>query len=315
MNLTAYEALREHAAIVDLSGRGLIAVKDEDRARLLHAMTTNVVEGLKAGEGTVALFLNEKGRILAEALVLCREEDYLLDTEAATRDLVMEHLDHYIIMDVVELEDVSAEHTVWSVEGPGAAGILTGLGASLPGGDFEHTAWGEARVARYSYTGGPGYRIYAPLAMGEELAGKLRDAGAVECDLATADAVRLEFGRARHGVEFSDQHLVHEAQLLSHVSFTKGCYLGQEIVERVRSRGNVNRLLVRLMVDSKEAPAADTPVLAGEKEAGQVRNAAFSPALGKSIAFALVRSEYVKASTAFTVSGAVAALAESGRPG
>ena len=313
MNLPAYEALRERTAILDLSGRGLIIVKDEDRARLLHAMTTNVIEGLAPGTGNIALFLNDKGRILAELLVLCRDNDFLLDTEPATRQLVYDHLDHYIIMDVVELEDVSDSHCVLGVEGPGAATLLVGLGAVLPEDDFAHAAWGDAIVARFSYTGGPGYRIYAPIGARTAILTRLTQAGAVECDLKTADAVRLEFGRPRHGVEFSDQHLVQEAQLLSHISFSKGCYLGQEIVERVRSRGNVNRLLVRLLVDSTEAPSAESPVYVGEKEAGKVMSTAYSPALGKSIAYVLARAEHLKPETEFTVAGALANLAPAGR--
>ena len=313
MNLPGYEALRERSAILDLSGRGLIVVKDEDRARLLHAMTTNVIEGLAPGTGNIALFLNDKGRILAELLVLCRTEDFLLDTEPATRQLVYEHLDHYIIMDVVELEDVSDSHCVLGVEGPGAEEVLAGLGAALPEADFAHTVWGEAVVVRYSYAGGPGYRIYAPIASKSALLTRLTEAGAVECDLETADIVRLEFGRPRHGVEFSDQHLVQEAQLLSCISFSKGCYLGQEIVERVRSRGNVNRLLVRLLVDSTEAPPAESWVFVGEKEAGKVMSAAYSPSLDKSIAYVLARAEHLKPETEFTVAGAPARLAPGGR--
>jgi len=313
MNLPAYEALRERTAILDLSGRGLIIVKDEDRARLLHAMTTNVIEGLAPGTGNIALFLNDKGRILAELLVLCRENDFLLDTEPATRQLVYDHLDHYIIMDVVELEDVSDSHCVLGVEGPGAATLLVGLGAVLPEDDFAHAVWGDAIVARFSYTGGPGYRIYAPIGARTAILTRLTEVGAVECDLKTADAVRLEFGRPRHGVEFSDQHLVQEAQLLSHISFSKGCYLGQEIVERVRSRGNVNRLLVRLLVDSTEAPPAESPVYVGEKEAGKVMSTAYSPALGKSIAYLLARAEHLKPETEFTAAGALANLAPAGR--
>lgn len=315
MDMQGYQALRERAALLDLTGRGLILVKDEDRTRLLHAMTTNVIEGLPAGAGNIALFLNDKGRILAELVVLCREEDYLVDTEPATRQLVYEHLDHYIIMDVVELEDVSDTHCVLAVEGPEASTALKALGAPVPEAEFHHVRWGECQVARVSYTGGPGYRVYAPLSMREELLAQLAQTGAVPCDLAAADTVRLEFGRPRHGVEFSDAHLVHEAQLLSHVSFSKGCYLGQEIVERVRSRGNVNRLLTRLVVDTEQAPGVDAPVMAGEKEAGRVLSAAYSPALGKTIAFALLRAEFVKPETAFAINGSPARLASPGHLG
>lgn len=313
MDLNAYQALRERAAIVDLTGRGLILVKDEDRTRLLHAMCTNVIEGLPTGAGNIALFLNDKGRILAELLVLCRQDAYLVDTEPATRQLVGEHLDHYIIMDVVELEDVSDAHCVFGVEGPEAAAVLASLGAPVPEADFAHALWGECLVARVAYTGGPGYRVYAPVAMREELRERFVQAGATPCDLDTADAVRLEFGRPRHGVEFSDAHLVHEAQLLSHVSFTKGCYLGQEIVERVRSRGNVNRLLTRLAVETADAPAADTAVMVADKEAGRVLSAAYSPALGKTIAFALLRAEFVKPEIEFGIANASGTLLPAGK--
>jgi folate-binding protein YgfZ len=191
--------------------------------------------------------------------------------------------------------------------------VLASLGAPVPDAEFAHVAWEECLVARIAYTGGPGYRVYAPIAMRAELKDRFVQAGALLCDLATADAVRLEFGRPRHGVEFSDAHLVHEAQLLLHVSFTKGCYLGQEIVERVRSRGNVNRLLTRLVVETADAPAADTAVMAGDKEAGRVSSAAYSPALGKTIAFALLRAEFIKPETEFVVDGTSARVAAPGR--
>ena len=315
MQLDAYNALRDRCAVIELEGRGLILAKGDDRARFLHAMTTTAIENLTEGEGGHALFLSDKGRILAEALVLCREDDLLVDTEPGARDLLMEHLDRFIIMDDVELEDVSASYAVLSIEGPSDAELLESLGVPLPAQEYAHTVWGEIRAAKYSYTGGAGYRLYLPVALKEELRAKLLAAGALACDLSTADAVRLEFGRPLHGVDFSDQNLVHEAQLISRVTPNKGCYIGQEIVERVKSRGNVNRLLVRVVVDAREAPSADTPVMAGEKEAGTVKSAAYSPALGKSLAFALVRAEFVKPESEFRVNEAEATLAGSGQLG
>ena len=315
MQLDAYNALRDRCALIELEGRGLILVKGEDRARFLHAMTTTGIQNLTETEGGIALFLSDKGRILAEALVLCRDEDLLVDTEPETRELLMEHLDRFIIMDDVELEDVSAEYAVFGVEGPQAAGLLEGLGVPLPAQEYAHTVWDGILVAKYSYTGGAGYRLYAPVAMREELRAKLLAAGAQACDLSTAEAVRLEFGRPRHGVDFSDQHLVHEAQLMSRVTPNKGCYIGQEIIERVKSRGNVNRLLVRVLVDAHEAPSSDTPVMAGEKEAGVVKSAAYSPALGRGVAFALLRAEFVKPESVFRVNEAEATLAGAGRLG
>src|SRR5258708_26701328 len=128
MTLTpGYEALTHGAALVDLSSRGRIRVTGEDRARLLHAMTTNHVQQLKPGEGLYAFFLNAQGRILADACVLCFEDHLLLDTEPETRTVVYQHLDRYIIADDVTLEDVTDETFCLGIEGPRA--LYTALAA------------------------------------------------------------------------------------------------------------------------------------------------------------------------------------------
>jgi tRNA-modifying protein YgfZ len=311
MNQASYDALRNHAAAIPLTGRGLICMSDEDRLRLLHAMCTQAVDQLKPGDGARTLFLNDKGRILAECSVLCREDDLLLDTEAASRSLLYNHLDHYIIMDEVELEDLSDTYAIVGVEGPASADLLAGMGASLPEPALAHHTWEDALIANISQTGASGYRLYLPAAAPAWLE-RLAAAGIPACDEATAEVVRLEQGRKRHGFEYGDQHLVHEAQVLDYVSFTKGCYLGQEIVERVRSQGNVNRSLVRLVAALHEAPARDTPVTAGEAQSGKVLNAAYSPALGKTIVWALVRNQHVKEAATFQINGAEATLAAPG---
>jgi tRNA-modifying protein YgfZ len=312
MNHQSYEALRNSAAAIVFPGRGLIGMADEDRARLLHAMCTQATDHLQPGQGARTLFLNDKGRILAECSVLCRADDLLLDTEAASRQLLFEHLDHYIIMDDVELEDLSDSYTLIGVEGPASAEKLAAMGAVIPEEPLGHTTWGDVMIARISQTGAPGYRLYVPAAEADAWMARLTEAGVPPCDEATADVVRLEYGRPRHGVEYSDRHLVHEAQLLDYISFTKGCYLGQEIVERVRSRGNVNRVMVRLVAGLDEAPAPGTSVMAGEAESGKVLNAALSPALGKCILWALMRNEHVQKGGPFEVNGAEASLAPAG---
>ena len=118
---TGYTALRESAAWIDLAGRGVIRLTGEDRARLLHAMTTNQVEKLQPGSGCYAFFLNAQGRILADVNILCFEDHFLLDTEPEVRTKVYEHLDRYIIADDATLEDRSAATAVLAIEGPRAA--------------------------------------------------------------------------------------------------------------------------------------------------------------------------------------------------
>lgn len=308
-----YDALRTRAAILPLPGRGLIRLSDEDRVRLLHAMSTNATEHLASGEGTKSLFLNDKGRILAEFSVLCRDEDLLIDTEAATRQLVYEHLDRFIIMDVVELVDWSGAYSLFGIEGPAAGDLLRGLGATLPEVPYAHLAWDDAILAHCTVTGGPGYRLYVPSSSAQSWLERLNAAGIPLVDEAIAEVVRHEYGRPRHGVEYSSRFLVQEAQLLDYVSFSKGCYLGQEIVERVRSRGLVNRLLVRLVAETTTPPAIDTPVLAGDLESGKVVSASYSPALGKVIVWALLRNEHLQAGAGFSVADAPATVAPAGR--
>src|SRR5580765_757595 len=122
-----YTSLREAAACLDLSGRGKIRAIGEDRARLLHAMTTNQVETLKPGEGCYAFFLSAQGRILADANLLCFEDHFLIDTEPETRTKVYEHLDRYIIVDDVTLDDQTDRIATISIEGPQAAAALATL--------------------------------------------------------------------------------------------------------------------------------------------------------------------------------------------
>jgi folate-binding protein YgfZ len=284
-----YRALRESAAWLDLSERGRIRMTGEDRARLLHAMVSNRIEGLAPGQGCYAFFLNAQGRILADVNVLALADAFLLDTEPETRALVYEHLDRHIIADDVTLEDITAATAEIGIEGPHATGVLAKMGAPQPREPYSNERWGERIVLRASSTGAPGFALFAPLDEKRELIRRIEAAGAVAAGADDARVVRLEMGKPRYGEDFSDKHLPHETQLLHAVNFNKGCYLGQEIVERVRSRGAVHRFLVRLAIDAKEPPAPGTKIEAGGKEVGEVMSAAYSPAEGKVLAFAYVR--------------------------
>ncbi len=161
--MNGYEALRESAAWLDLSGRGKIRVTGEDRARLLHAMTTNHVQQLKPGEGCYAFFLNAQGRILADANILCREDHLLLDTEPETARSLYEHLDRFIIADDVTLEDQTAAFATLSVEGPSAAAVLERAGMPVPADQYGSLPWDSSLVARLSYTGSLGFFLFVPV--------------------------------------------------------------------------------------------------------------------------------------------------------
>ena len=294
---TGYEALRRGAALLDLAGRGQIVARGRDRARLLHNLSSNEVKKLTPGQGAYAFLLNPQGRIQADLDLFCFAEHFLLDAETGVREKVLAHIRRYIIADQVELEDVTAASAVLALEGPGAAEVLGASGAPAPEDRHTHAAWGDATVAAVSTTGQPGYRIFLPAGRKDEITARLAAAGAVPATAEDARTVRIENGVPRYGDDIFDTTLPQETGQMHAVSFTKGCYLGQEIVERIRARGHVNRKLVRVEIDAAEAPAPGTKLYAGEVEAGETVSAVLSPASGKVAALAYVRSQYAEAGT------------------
>ncbi len=295
-----YTALREHAAWLDLSGRGKIRVTGEDRARLLHAMTTNNVANLKPGEGCYAFFLNAQGRILGDTNLLCFEDYLLLDTEPETRQKLLEHLDRYIIADDVNLEDQTERVATIAIEGPDAAAVLTRLvenRAILPEAVYSNSPWGARTIARLSSTDSGGFFIFVPVGEKAELTAQLSSAGVIGATGDDARIVRIEHGRPRYGEEITERYLVQETGQMHAINFSKGCYLGQEIVERVRSRAQIHRILRRVEFDTSEVPPAGGKLTSGESPAGEIASAVFSPALGKTVALAYVRVQHAEPGT------------------
>lgn len=311
MRVEGYRALRESAAWLDLLGRGKILACGEDRKRFLHAMTTNHVEQLEPGSGCYAFLLNAQGRILGDVNVFCMPDHFLLDTEPETVGKLAAHLERHIIADDVTLEDATARTATIGLEGPKAPEVLNALDAPIPGRPHSHSAWGNRTVARASSTGAGGFLILVPAEEKESLIGQLESAGTVFADEVAARTVRLEHGWPRYGEDITDSNLPQETQLMHALHFNKGCYLGQEIVERIRSRGHVNRLLVRLKIDCKEPCPAATRVFADQREVGQVTSAAYSPGMGKVVALAYVRAEEARPGKVFTVERAHAEVVPS----
>src|SRR5579884_881100 len=196
--MTAYEALHNGAAWCELEGRGKIRMAGEDRARLLHALCTNHIQELKPGEGCYAFFLNAQGRILADANIFCREDDFLLDTEPETAAKLLAHIDHYIIADDVTLEDLTGSLTTIAVEGPRAPETLQAIGAPALDGGYTNAVWGACTVAHASSTGQPGAFLFAPPAERDRLVRSLESAGAIAATSADLRVVRIENGRARY---------------------------------------------------------------------------------------------------------------------
>ena len=269
------QALSDSAAVLDLSDRGRIHVSGEDRARLLHAMTTNHVQGMKPGDVQYTFFLNAQGQIQSDAYLLCFEDHFLIDVEPQTRQSLYEHLDRFIIADDVTLEDVTDQTFALGLEGP--------------------------KAVEFANSAGVGVRVYGPIADKDSVRNKFVSAGAVEATREDAETFRIMHFQPRYGKDITDRSLPQETQQTKAVHFQKGCYLGQEIVERVRSRGHVNRLLVGFTGDSENAPALGAKVVNGGKEDGEVTSAV---AVGdKFYGIAIVRAQIAQPGTVVTIDG------------
>jgi folate-binding protein YgfZ len=257
------------------------------------------VQSLTPGHGVHAFFLNAQGRILGDVNIFCREDYFLLDTEPETRQKLFDHIDRYIIADDVTLEDATGEMATVAIEGPQAATILERLDAPVPEADYDTRAWAGMTVARLSSSGAGGFFVFLNPAKKGELIAAIEAQGVSEATADDARTVRIEHGQPRYGEEITERYLVQETAQLHAVHFSKGCYLGQEIVERVRSRAQIHRVLRRLEVYTPDTPAAGSKLKSadGQADAGEIASAAFSPALGKVAALAYIRTQFADPGT------------------
>lgn len=288
--MKGYEALRQSAAWFDLKERGRILAHGEDNARLLHAMSSNHVQGLGEGEGCYAFFLNAQGRIQADAYLLRVGADILIDTESATKQSLFEHLDKFIIADDVTLESLSESHGEIGIVGPKALECGLPIPEKAPG----ILAHEGGYVIRLSDTE---LRWIYPSSVKPEL-------GLEEADEEAWETVRLELGKPRYGVEILDKHLVQETRQMHGVHFSKGCYLGQEIVERVRARGQVHKGLATIAIDSQEIPSVGGEIVAEDAKVGNLLSARWSPAENAAVGFAMLSLDALNGAKAMQIGDA-----------
>jgi folate-binding protein YgfZ len=269
-----YIALLDRAAWLDLDSRGRIVARGRDRARFLHNITSNEVKKMTLGDACYAFLLNPQGRIQADLHLLCLADHFLIDTDPGLREKVLQHLRRYIVADQVELEDVTEQTASIGVEGPKA-------------GELKPAA-GDYTIAPFTVTGQRGYRIYCSKGSKPGLIAQLESLGARPATEEDARIVRIENGTPLYGEDIRDTNLPQETQQMQAISFSKGCYLGQEIVERIRAQGRVNKKLERLELDGPP-PAMGTKLQVDGREA-EITSSIYSPNLRKVIALAYVRT-------------------------
>lgn len=297
-----YQRLREGVGLLDKNYRAYLEFAGPDRVRYLNALLTNDIRRLEENHGNVSLFLSPQGHIQAEIEAYARKESVFCVSHAMVRERLIAGMDKYIIMDDVVLTDQTAAYGTLAVEGPKAAEVaLAASGVELATlGELEtrESRVGPipCRVTKRSPRGIPGAEFLVDGDRVEELwdllLEEVRRSGGGPSGYQALNAVRLETGTPWFGYDFGDKQIPHEAGLEdSHISYTKGCYTGQEIVERVRSRGQVNRVRVSFAVTGAVAPAPNAVLLADGKEAGWVTRSGFSPALRSWIGMGYVRRE------------------------
>ena len=300
--LAEYRHLHDSVALLDKNYRAYLDFTGPDRLRYLNAILTNNIKDLRENHGTISLFLNPQGRILAEIETQTHPEKLFCVSYASIREPLIAALDKYIIMDDVTLIDRTNDFASLALEGPKAAL----LAEELTGVDPADLA--ELETRRVSVQGiscrlgkrSPGTAASAEFlvdradaeAIWNILLEAVRKHGGGPAGYQALSATRLEQGIPWYSYDFGGKQIPHEAGLQdSHISYTKGCYTGQEIVERVRSRGQVNRVRVSLKYGTSQPPAPGTPLFSEGKEAGYTTRAAFSPALNSPIGMAYLRRE------------------------
>jgi glycine cleavage system T protein len=313
-------AVRTASGLFDFSFRGKFRIKGRDHARLLQRLVSNDIKRLAPGQGTYATLLNAQGHIVVDLRLYCTEEGFLADTDTDLREKAIQSFRRYIIADQVEIEPL--DYYAVAIQGVRARGLLEKtLHIELPAmQEFDHFASNYAgysiRVVRASGTGEEGYEVWVN-AVGMEAVwgaacGQAPTYEMLPCGWAALESLRIEAGIPRYGAELGEDVIPLEAGLWNALSFNKGCYIGQEIVERARSRGHVNWKLIGLTTGVENPlPPGEKAVVDG-REVAEVTSSCISPTLGKTIALAYVRREFsepgAKLAFASGVTANVAAL-------
>ncbi len=304
------DLLREGCGLVDRSSVDRLVMSGPDRERFLSGMVTCEVRGLGDGGGTYGFFTTRKGGVLSDFVLLALPERFLLELPPGRAEAVAGHLRTYILADRVEVERV-ADPVPLAVVGPEAKRLLRDLlEEAFPAAAEARWGHGDAtlagvtvRLASRPHLGVDAWTVWAPADGAEAVARALLDAGARPAGRDALDAVRIEAGIPLWGEDYDETNLPQEVGPDEALNFTKGCYLGQEVVARIHYRGGVNRRLVGLEFDGDEPPAKGTELLLEGRPVGAVGSVTISPILEGPIGLAVVHKKAAEPGTRLDVAG------------
>ena len=298
--------LKSSAAVLDLSFRTRLVLVGADRSRFLHSQCTNDINRLKPGEGCYTAFTTNKGRVLGDANVFVLADEILLDAEPGQTTPMTERLKKFIVSEDAEIVDAAPHYGLLSVQGPKAAEVIAQLELDVPfpadsfaSVKFEHAVLGELYLANHPRLRTAGADLFVPVAsLGAVLDKLITAAKSVGGGLAgweALDLARVEAGIPRFGVDMDETNLAPEACLEARaISYTKGCYVGQEVLNRLRTFAEVNKrlCLLKLPADMSSLPERGTKLLKDGKEVGFITSTAKIPG-GEICALGYVRKEWL----------------------
>lgn len=302
--MAQYAAVRDGAVgLMDLSERGRISVSGSEAVMFLNGLITNDMQTLGEGRWMPAAFPNVQGRLVAAVRVIRRREDFLLDTEAVTRDKVLKIIERFTLAGDFKVKDLTDEIPQISFQGRSASELLEKIYGVR---NLSHDGvWQDDNltIIRATHTSEDGFDVIGSNAVYE---------GTTVVSKEVEEILRIEAGIARYGVDMDETNVVTETNLDDAVSFTKGCYLGQEIIVRIKHRGHVAKKLTGLRFQTDQLIEPGTVIRSvGDKEIGRVTSATFSPKLETAVGLGYVRHEHLAPGTPIlidNVAGSVQSL-------
>jgi folate-binding protein YgfZ len=311
-SIDQYHAAHNSAVLIDRSSQGTIALTGSDRASFLHALLTNDIAVLTGGRGTYAAYLTPQGRMISDVRVIETGTRMLLGVERDIAAPLAGRFDTLVFSEDVQAKDITGELAAIGVHGPSAARMIqnaTGVSVSDLAAQYDNMTSESVTIVRDDALGVPGYDVYVTAGAAEAMRATLIDAGAVTASEETAETLRIEAGRPRFGIDMSTDTIPLEAGIEDRaISFTIGCYVGQEVIIRVmhRGHGRVARRLVSIVFSNEPVPARGSKIQMGDRIVGEITSATASPKLGAPLALGYVQRDHAEAGTELTVNGSQA---------
>ncbi|MDA0999344.1 MAG: hypothetical protein O2807_02340 [bacterium] len=298
-----HRAGREGAALIDLSHRGIVRFSGPDAESFLHNMLSSQVVGLRPGEGRYGTFLTRQGKLIADLTLYRTESGFLAELAPGAAPAFMEAIGHYIIMDQVEVEDLTGALCAIALSGPKARACLAQAGLPAPdAAEHSHCPSGGTLIARELWTGEEGFFLIAPHGETRAHWERLVENGAVPAGLTAFGSLSLEAGVPLFGIDMDGTVNPMQAGLETRaIDFGKGCYVGQEVIAKIKYLGQVNRGLAGIRIEGEILPPNGAKIWKDGDEVGTLTRAAHSPTLGKIISLSYLHRNAMAAGTEVTI--------------